>query len=451
MAFGAAGCAPLTAELQPQGKRKFHGESVARSKTVSPVQYEIEFDEILDSDVISNSDFNGLGHRTNWSLDEIVSHARAHHPRAIASSRKVDQARSRVKIAAQKAAPEFVFDVDTPLYDDDQATEISTRLTVPLFDGDQRANRVKDARAAVWSATATHESVLRQLGDNALASAMDVAYLAQLVTLLNQSVELASQRSSYLNPENRSGDVASNVVDYVNAMSDLQQLTNELNQTKRDHALARVDLAQAMGLEINEYSTALEAFEVDVFFSELAHELPPISEVLHASVRESQALAAARAAVHQAGFQREIAANPGLPIEAGPRYQNELGDNGDTVGVRVQTDLPVHQNQRVLADAASIVMRLREDEMEQVRHEVIAETARVYREVQVLAEQLREEPFDDVIRQQQAILDDPVGSAVLSGEQRCRIAMAINRQQRQRLELQYRHAVLRSKLRLHSL
>lgn len=448
----SCGCAPLS--VAPA-----HNPRDIKETILTP---EFEWSEIesdgetdvrpvaFEEEIQPDQSISGSRQSASFTIPQIIALARTNHPIAIASNRKIRHAKAQVAVAGKKDNPEFVIDVETPLHDKNDATELSTRVTFPLFQSHARRSRIRVARAEVATAVASHQAELRRLSENALLTALRVAYLQEKVTLDEQSDQLARERMRLLSPELRDGDLAQNLIDFNNATSDARQSGQELFGSRRDLSVAQVSLAEAMGFDLAGEFESDVAIDVNDSLGAIPLALPPRSEVIAAVLRDSQELVTAQSAIQKAWLEQELSRDDPLGAEAGPLYQDRLGRDDDTIGVRFQSDLPIHRKQRERMIVAGLRALGTEDQVQLKRHEIASSIARDYQELKSIAEQIRRDRLDTFVADQEQILLDVEAQNVMTGEQIIRIRQSILDRRRDQLDLEYRFTMLRSKLRLHA-
>ena len=183
-----------------------------------------------------------------WTMAEIVRFAEANHPKVISAERRVDAARANIRFSSATDNPEFVVDVETPVHDRNDPTQLSTRVTFPILRGHERHARQRLAKAEFGRAVAWQRTVSAQVRETAMLSAQRLVYLQQRLEMDRQAALLANERVVLLSPEQRPGDAARNLVDYVDAVAESQRAEQASELTEREAAIARVDLFEAMGL-----------------------------------------------------------------------------------------------------------------------------------------------------------------------------------------------------------
>lgn len=384
-----------------------------------------------------------------YSIAEVIAKARIDHPLVIASAREIEQAKADVRVASNKQNPEFVLDIDTPLHDENGATQLSTRVTFPIGQSRWRQTRIRVARREVATAMAAHQAELRRQSENALLSALQLVYLQEKVTIDEQADQMARERLQLLSPELRDGDSANNLVDYVNAGNDAQQARRKLFIGRRELAVAQVSLADAMGINLaDEVESGISIVVIDSLRN-TSLDLPSLQVVIAAALIDSAELVTAQSATQRAWLEQQLARIEPLSAEIGPLYQDRLGRDDDAIGFRFQTDLPVHAARRNNVISAGVRAQASEDLVRWKRQRIANSTARDYQELKSLAEQLRQDRSDPFLENQEKLLFDIEAQEVMTGEQTIRIRQLILDHQRNQLNLEYRFAMLRSKLRLH--
>ncbi len=374
------------------------------------------------------------------SIDQIVAYAELHHPRVQAALQEIDIARAAVLTASAQDNPNLVVDVQTPVYDHDDPTELTTRLTFPV--GRRREIRLRRlvAASAVAKAEADYQATLREIGAAARQAALDVAYLQHRYDLDVQDEQLSLRRAGALAPDQVDGDPAENFVRHVDAKWEAQRATAQRLKTQRELAIARADLASAMGLPETEPS--LVSFDFDSF----SLDLPSLQDVMVDAERHSAAVEVAMADFDQSRRQYELQRGIGVDKEMGPRYQDRLGEDDDSIGVRFQTDIPLYDPQRGPIAEAAAETRRQSTQVKLARHQVRDRIKRDYRELESLAKELRRYRGGAFVTEQHKMLETARDQQLMTAAQMLRIELAIVDHRRQQLQLEYRFALLRSRI-----
>ena len=375
-----------------------------------------------------------------YSLEQLVDLAQTSHPRVLAASRRIELARATIHTAAARDNPEFVMAVETPVFDDRRATEISTRITFPVGGAKQRRYRGRVASASVTTAGAEFEQTVQEVGEAAFTAALRVMYLQQLAPLDMRAEQIARGRVDALVVEQVDGDPSSNFVRQVRATQDASEATGDRFESERELAVARADLSVAIG------NLELPTPRVSGQLPTLNLVVPPLDEVIAAAEQKSASIAVATASLEESRRRHQLSQIIRGGGELGPLYQDRLGRDDDSIGVRFSADVPLHRNQRgPIAESASAARQQR-DQLLLTRHEVRGAITRMHRELELLAAQIQEYRGDSFIADQQKILSDAIAGNLMAASDRLQLEKTIVDRQRQQLKLEYRFALLRTQL-----
>jgi len=337
-------------------------------------------------------------------------------------------------------------DIDTPVHDETDATEIQSRLTMPIFQGRLRKSQVEVARRQLDAAIAAQIAEMRRRAAVALTVAIRTAYLQQQLALDQQRVELTAQIAQLSSPGQRSGDAAAQLVDYADALADAQQAADALFDTTQELALSRVGLAEAIGIDLTCQPDIDQRLTVEYDLTAESLELPPLNEVITVATTESAELRVVRAELRREWSEYHAVRNRPLPMEVGPRYQDRLGRADDTIGFRVATEIPIGGEYRSELLRREIAARRSTDQLSLEQRETVAEIVRDYRELEAIIARLAGERMTETITEQEAILADPDVAASMTGIDQALIRLSVIRQQQELLRLRYRLAELRAGL-----
>ncbi|MEO1524918.1 MAG: TolC family protein [Planctomycetota bacterium] len=389
------------------------------------------------------------------TLPEIIERAQAEHPTALATRRRIEQADAAIDVASDPSNPELVLDVDTSLRDEPEQTELSARVTFPL-DFNNRRWRRRVAESNALSARMDHRQAVRALREAALLSAIEVSYLSQRLVLDEQRETIAKERSRILNPATMSesgadlSDTAQRLRQYTDAIEAAEAASQARFETRRDLVHAKTELAEAMGMDLSEDPGAVEHLQVDEALLAHPDRLPALDDVVNAAVQDSARIDAARQLLRTRRLTTQAERHRWVPSEAGPRYDDRLGSDDDRIGFRFQTDLPIHDLNLNRSRVASFDAKYAEADLARVRNEVASQTMRDYQELTILNERLDEIDTGPSIEAQRAQLESPAVADILTVEERLALEETLLRRQRRRLDMRYRHARIRSRLRLHA-
>lgn len=370
-----------------------------------------------------------------YTLQEIVAFAQDHDPQVIAAQQQIDVARAQLIAAQTKENPEFVFDVETPIYDRNDPTEISTRLTFPFGTSRARSIRCQTARMAITQAQLTFAAAVERATDEAMLAGIEVAYLQQRLELQQHVEQLAERRIEQTRPELVEGEPGANVVDHVAAQLETQDAIAARFETERALIAAQSRLAIA----INFPHAPTVAFD----FDQLELDLPTEEEMVQTAIAQSLNLAAANAEVDVRCWDYRLQRAIRVEKEIGPLYQDRLGEDDDFIGARFQTDLPVHDKRQGQIAESAALLKGRRQESQRLRSEIAALARRRHQELTVLAAQISQYREDPFVLTQRTFLADERNQQLLTGQQALRLEIAIAQRLSDELELAYQFARLK--------
>jgi len=429
-----AGCVPLTSEVADPIRLPVSAADEAPPQLVAQLAFTAEASE---PDPRADE---------AYTLDEIVGMAGSTHPRVVAAGRSVKQARAEVDVAKLRSNPDLVLDVDTPVNGNNDRTEISGRVTFPIGPANRNA-RIRVVHAKSTTAYARYRDTQRQVQQAAYDAAINVLYLQERLDLEEASERIARQRATLLLPESLEGDAADNLTASLNARTQADRAAESLLQTRRELALARLQLGESMGIDLSRSPTLAETIQIRDSFAVVLPDLPSVQQAIARTLNDSTRLRALRGEVQESWLRYQAERDRTLPWEIGPRYENQLGDDGDTVGVRFRTELALHQDhQRTRARAAAQEANVRAALVEQSRNEIARQVAGDLYELKLITERLDGLRDDRFIEDQQNRLDDPIATSSMTGQQILRVEEAILERKKTRLELEYRFKQLHSQL-----
>jgi outer membrane protein TolC len=376
----------------------------------------------------------------SYTLAQILQRAQNDHPSIQAASREIDIARAGLVTAATKPNPNFVFDLETPVHDRDDPSQLTTRMTVPFGGKGERSFRRQVAMARLVKAEANLQATVAQVAAEATATALKVIYLQQRLTLERSDEQLARQQVEQLVEAPQREDPAGNLLDQIDARRKADQATKRRFATDRELRIARAQLANQIG------SGAVSSVTVLGSFDEVPTTLPSLDEVLAIAEPDEETIAVALAELEESRAVHRLERNIRTSREIGPRYQDRLGRADDTVGVRLDFDLDVHGMQAgPIAETAQTTYR-QQDRLTLARHLWVGEITSLYRELESLLEESQHYRDDRILEQQPSMLRDPSTAQLLTASQKLEIERAIVARQVDELERRFTIAWIRSQL-----
>lgn len=369
-------------------------------------------------------------HNDFVTVAELLQMARNNHPALVTARQEIAIAQAATQTATLRENPRFVLDFDTPIHTDDPS-EISTRLTFPIGGNRLQSLRLQTARAGVQEAVAAYRMRESEVIKQIQLVIATLIYGQQLANIDGQLERLAKERVDYLDPEQNTGDAASNFVRFVDAKLDAAKAVEVRFDSERIHAEAQIELSQLVSAE------STDSLSIDDGLASSSVEIPPREQVIETVLARSAAIAQANAQMMQSRGEVQMASQKEWNAEAGPRHQDRLGEDDDSVGLRFASDLP----QRSLRDNRIAIARaqLRRDiqQVSQVRSQVKLQADKTYRNLVLLDRQLSGWMQDPFVQQQESFLQEKDASELLTGAQITEIKQAILRRKRTLLTLSY--------------
>ncbi|MEM9828311.1 MAG: TolC family protein [Planctomycetota bacterium] len=327
-------------------------------------------------------------------LDVILADAVHRNPLVRAARQRANAARAAYDAADIPDNPEFVIDLDTPVHDQSDATELSTRLTFPIVPRARQDASKRRARAR-WVRLRAEASAIETRVSRELTQAwLNLHLTAAALRVARDLARTRSQLADYLDPERLdTGDPGRNLIRYVEAGQDATRAAGGAADLDR---VLQSDLVR-LATRLNRTSESLRQQVIAANASEDG-ELPKWLTDIPNLPDESRWLAeqwdAAEIKRRQAAIveQREAliaSAKTDLNQEVGPRFQDRLGVNDDTIGVRFSTDVPLHDVNQEQREASLAGLAAASADLENERTEQLANAKSRYAELRELAAQIR--------------------------------------------------------------
>lgn len=303
-----------------------------RGKKPSPTPAPADSDLLSDALVVAQT----------MNIQEVLKYAVENHPLLKSRKHEVEVAEAKLIAAGIFPNPQLVISTDTPTQ---QAgpTELETRLmfTIPLGGKLDFASHVADAgimRAQLALSNET-EKILFEAAD----AAVEVLYLQEAVKIEREQVRVIGEFAKYIEGLEEAKGRINTIIARVNVAELEQREFNALALL----TVARLRLSRAIGLE------SPRLVEMTGGLSD--EPLPALSlERILAVVRETRPeIAQSRAAVEEARRQIGLAYAEAIPdLSLGPRYQDRFRSPTDSMGARINFDLPLFdRNQGGIAES----------------------------------------------------------------------------------------------------
>ena len=294
----------------------------------------------------------------SWSLSNLVSHTLAHHPALRAAGHAVRAETARARVAAGRADPRLVFEVEE-LPADDAAWGAAQRTIslVQELPGPGRRQRGREAAAADVVQAEVEESVMR----TGLARAVWRAWAETLAALRQVHAAAANRQAAQdlqLLAERGQQAGAWGEAEVLAAQAESEQAALATQEAERQQARALRALSLLAGVPLA--AGQLDPAQLDT--------LPAV-----AAGGEAPAVRQARAALAQRVAAARVAESAGIPaveLSAGLGWAAESGDRLMEFGVGLP--LPLSGRRRGAVEAAHEERRAAEAALEAAQAEAAA-------------------------------------------------------------------------------
>ena len=371
-------------------------------------------------------------------IDDLVLEAQLNHPGVLIAKRNIEFARAGLVTAARRENPNFVLDVETPIYDTNDPTELSTRITFPIGKSRERDSRRCLASATLDRAYARYQDVLHQRGLSVRSAAIRVAYLERRHEVERSLEAIARRIADSLAPSQTEGDPGANYVKHIEAKLEADEATQTQLATARELAVARARLAAETGIPRN------DPLILSIDFASISLSLPDLEQALVDSAYSSTQIAIAVAALQESEREYHLERSIRTDTEIGPLYDDRLGEDDDTIGARYEVDLPIHDVQRGPIAQSRAKTRQRRAQIQLAHHARESEIVAAHKELAALVVEIdhyRDEPLEaNEIKAPEGL------RSFMTADKYLRIEQALIRRQLDRLSLEYRFVLLKSQL-----
>ncbi|MDX1965240.1 MAG: TolC family protein [Pirellulales bacterium] len=314
------------------------------------------------------------------TLEQLWQATLDQHPLLFARDHEINSARGRLLQAGLWPNPTLVLDTENELRSDAESTDITSRLmfTFPLGKKIPRAQSA--AQAEIAQACQQRDADAQVLLLETTAAAYETRYYQELSDNLLKLREYADSAAKL---QQKRVDARLGTISLIrlNAWSAHVESTEAASK----YELAKLRLARAIGQQQLEPVTLADSLE---FFSLIEMDHGTLAELARRSLPR---IAAARAAWQTRQREVSVAWARGIPdLQVGPRFRGDTHDNGDSLGARVQLDLPIFNRNEggiaaAVANTQAAAARLDLAELESVNDVLSA-----YAQARILAENLRE-------------------------------------------------------------
>jgi cobalt-zinc-cadmium efflux system outer membrane protein len=374
------------------------------------------------------------------TVEQALEYALGHHPLLRARQHEVEAARARLITAGLLPNPRFVLNTGSPL-DREGPTDLLGRLEFTILTGGKRRLREAAAEAGIQRTRLALDRETEQVLAEAADAAVEVLYLQELTGLQSQLSEMAAKTAALHRDRFKAGQITY----AATILSALDAGNVEMARLGAQGLLelARVRLSRAIGLPPSERPSVQGQLDVEA--------IPPVplEKVLAQAERSRPELAESRAALRESQQRLAVAEADARPdIVLGARLRTTLGERGNDMGGRFETDVPVFdRNQGRIAEGAAMVGTSRAM-VDVTKIATLSDVAAAYLELR--ATQSRLELYQTHVRPAAEDAEKTIREAraeeVLTPSRISELLEQLVRVRVQHLDLRYRHDRLRTRL-----
>ncbi len=376
------------------------------------------------------------------TLDEALDYAQSHHPLLMARVHEVSAAKGALAGAGLLPNPELTMDTDVPV-NEGRGADFQMRVMFTLPTAGKRRLREAVAAAGVararWALKSETERVLLDATD----VGMEVLYLQELALLQSELSELAARRAEI--ERSRFEARTATFADAMEAEMDASRLALEHKTTLAQLRAARWSLGQAIGLGPPQPVHLVGGLPFQPFLA------VPLEQVLAGARASRPELAEAGAALSESSRELALAQAEAKPdIRLGPRYEDRLGDGNDSMGARLDFDLPLFdRNQGAIGESAGLA-RAAGAMVEAAELNTLGDVARAYVRLVSLQSWLNhyQAQVMPIVERTQATLAEEEARRALPADQASDMLRAVIRLRLDQLQLRYEYNQLRRRLKI---
>lgn len=282
-----------------------------------------------------------------FSAEQVLEYAARHNPLLRVRHSEVEVARAKLVTAGLLPNPELILRTDTPIHDDNPTSLISRVMwSVPL--GGRIGHEKAVARTAMHRAQLAVEQEAENVLQNVAELALHVLYLQELVeeyrTLERDfQDEIEIQRSISVD----TGQVG--FADVFETFLDASGYELAHRQARRELTAARLELCLAMGMRTP------VSIRIEGGLSVQPVARVSLETVMAAALEADPEFVASRLAILESQHELALAHSESKPdLVIGPRYDAALGNPNDSIGGRIDVELPFFdRNQGAISESAA--------------------------------------------------------------------------------------------------
>jgi cobalt-zinc-cadmium efflux system outer membrane protein len=379
-----------------------------------------------------------------FTVEEALQFTLDNHPRLRARAAEVEVARAALITAGILPNPQFVLDTDTPT-SDPGATELATRVMFTIPTGGKRHLAELAGKAAVDEARGAIGTEATLLLTETADAALEVLFLQELITLQESMARLAQEAVDLQRTRIQGGAITP--AEALGTEIDAAEIQFDRLNNESKLELARLTLSRTLGLSTPQQVRIRGTLAVAPI------ESTPLEQLLAEAARVRPDLIHAETSIYKSRRDLDYARSTSIPdFEIGPRYQTEVGGrrNDDSAGLRFNSEVPIWDlKQGDVYEAASMI-RVNEALADEVHMTTLHDVAEAWMQIRPIEAALAQ--YDRMIvpltERTEALLKDPETAQALDPIDLSDQLRKIMEIRQKRLELQYQHNLIRTKLEL---
>ncbi len=340
--------------------------------------------------------------------------------------------------------PKLIFDADTPT-SDPGAAELTSRVMFTIPTGGKRHLAEIAAKAGIdearWAVDTEAHLLLTETAD----AALEVLFLQELVKLQQEMIRIAQEAVDLERARIEGGAITP--AEALGTEIDAAEIEFDRLSNESKLELARLTLSRAMGLSSPQLVRIRGTLDV------VPIESTPLDQLLAEAARARPDLVKAEASIYKSRRDLDYAHSTAIPdFEIGPRHSTEVGSrrDDDTAGVRFDSEVPLWDlKQGDVYEAASMI-RVNEalaDEVHMTSLHDVAEAWLQIRPIEAALAQFNQRVLPLAERARE-LLKDPETAQALDPVDLSDQLRKVAQIRQKRLELQYQHNLIRTKLEL---
>ena len=408
--------------------------SDAEEEPDSPAVLPATVEKPLPMPVTASAHWNDPDIELDMTVDEVMRYALDHHPVLRARRYEVEVARAKLVSAGLLPNPRLVLDTQSPVHEDDP-TELTTRIEFTIPTGGKVRRRKAVAEAGILRAQLAMRWEMEVLLLEVADAATDVVYYQERLLLATELSELAAERARSERSRLEALGADARLADKIEADIDAADMEAKRLEVGTELAVARAVLSRAAGLSHPRPWRIEGRLVVD------PTPLLPLGTVLAIARECRPELAEARVALSESRCLHALAHAEAKPdLVMGPRYQDPLGEDADTIGMRFNMDLPLFdRNQGEIQETAAEIQAGRA--LQKVAElNSLGDVAEAHMELTSLLTSVRfyNTQVTELIERNEALLRDPDVRGGITAPQILDIQQELAKMRLRHLELRYR-------------